>query len=93
MTKEITSISPRQQKKLTEAVAVIKNVYDLTDEEIDAFFALCKHSVEFMELMQKIDKRVTKLEHAVSKEEEQRQNAEIFQMKEFLTKGPEVIKL
>lgn len=93
MVKQINSITPKQLKQLQQALMLIKNAFDLTDEQIDSFIALLQHAKQFTELIQATDKRLSSIEQTISKQSNESMAQKAKEMYDYLNTPVKSIKI
>lgn len=67
MTKELNSLTNKELKAYQEATKTLAKIFDLTSEDIDAFFSLIKHSKDLSNGIKSLDKRLEALERTITK--------------------------
>lgn len=93
MTKEISRLSKKELKEFQQAVAVIRKVFDISDEDIDHFFALVRDSKAVSEAIRSYDERITSLEREYTKNVDADNRALAKKAYEALSRKPEVLNL
>lgn len=93
MTKEISQLSKKELKEFQQAVAVIRKVFDLSEEDIDHFFSIIKDSKAVSEAIKMFDERITALERAYTKNVDADNRETAKKAYEVFSRKPEVLNL
>lgn len=93
MTKELNSLKPGELRTLKRGVAIVKKVFNLTDEDLDAFFALVKNAKHFSEVITATDKRISDLERAIMKKADADAHDKVRALSEYINARPQEYKL
>lgn len=68
MTKEIRNLTSKELKQYQQAMGVLIKLFDLTDEDVDAFFNFVKDAKTIKDAFKAQEERITSLERIINKE-------------------------
>lgn len=65
MTKELKSLTAKELRQYQTAMQTLAKIFDLTDDDIDSFFAFIKNSKEIAEAIKSHEERLESVERSL----------------------------
>ncbi len=87
MIKQLNEMKPKELRQFQKALNVVKKSLDLTDEDIEMFVVLLKHSREFTKIVTDTNSRITALERESGRKADSENASIAKKMQEYLNKG------